>query len=458
MDPRPAITRSPQRLLALIATVALAATACATSGQDERSSPVGWIDGSPAAADAASAPGGASEDIAAGSGSGVGESRALEGDATAETTVAPGDVPAPAAGLRAGSVDDNADFAGYLEYLERTAGLGIAARPLDVSVRHVVAVSGDDGRPVLGEPVEVLAGDEVVGVVRTGADGRALVHPRALDVGDDRPVQLRVAGDTREPAAEVTSFELDRPGGVAGAVPLDLFFVLDATGSMVDELARLTATVDTVAGRIAELDGDPDVRLGMTVYRDEGDAFVTRTFDFTGDVAAFRAALAEVGADGGGDTPEALDEALGAALEEPSWRDPADAVQLVVAVTDAGAQVERDVPTPYDVSLRRAAERGIRIHSVGTSGSDDAAEYVLRQFAQFTGGRFVFLSYGVDGAALGPGTDIASVDYEELPLDELLVRLVAEELAQLTGGDPAPPTTTPPATTTTTDPGQQQPG
>ncbi len=310
-----------------------------------------------------------------------------------------------------------------------------------MSVRHVVAVVGDDGRPVLGEPVEVLAGDDVVGTVRTGADGRALVHPRALGVGADRPVRLRVAGDTRDPAAEVTTFELDRPGGVAGAVPLDLFFVLDATGSMVDELARLTATVDTVAGRIAELDGDPDVRLGMTVYRDEGDAFVTRTFDFTGDVATFRAALAEVGADGGGDTPEALDEALAAALDEPSWRDPADAVQLVVAVTDAGAQVGRDVPTPYDASLRRAAERGIRIHSVGTSGSDDAAEYVLRQFAQFTGGRFVFLSYGVDGAALGPGTDIASVDYEELPLDELLVRLVAEELAQLTGGDPAPPTT-----------------
>ena len=132
-------------------------------------------------------------------------------------------------------------------------------------------------------------------------------------------------------------------------------------------------------------------------------------------------------------------------------------MQLVVAVTDAGAQVGRDVPTPYYLSLRRAAERGIRIHSVGTSGSDDAAEYVLRQFAEFTGGRFVFLSYGVDGAALGPGTDISSVDYEELPLDELLVRLVAEELAQLTGGDPAPPTTTT-TTTTTIDPGQQQPG
>jgi len=63
----------------------------------------------------------------------------------------------------------------------------------------------------------------------------------------------------------------------------------------------------------------------------------------------------------------------------------------------------------------------------------------------------VFLSYGVDGAALGPSTDIASVDYEELPLEDLLVRLVAEQLADLTGSPVVVPTTS-----TTIDPQQRQ--
>ena len=89
----------------------------------------------------------------------------------------------------------------------------------------------------------------------------------------------------------------------------------------------------------------------------------------------------------------------------------------------------------------------------------DSHHRSLDQIAQHTGGRFVFLSYGVGGAALGPSTDIDSVDYEELPLEDLLVRLVTEQLAELTGGDvrPAPPST-PIPTTSTTDPRQRQAG
>ena len=58
---------------------------------------------------------------------------------------------------------------------------------------------------------------------------------------------------------------------------------------------------------------------------------------------------------------------------------------------------------------------------------------MFRQIAQATGARFVFLSYGAGGAATGPSTDIDSTDYEELALDDLVVRLVAEEVAALTG-------------------------
>jgi hypothetical protein len=428
----------------------------------------GWLDGSPADADAAMGgwDGHGDGERAASptldSGATADEMFAADGALSAEglhegiddspaSSVAPTDVTP----LRAGSVDDNADLDRYLAYRARFAELGIPVRALDVSVRHVVAVAGRDGRPVNGQPVEVLAGGELVGTVRTGTDGRALVHPRALGAAEGAAIELRVDGRTAAPADDVTTFDLDREGGASDPIALDLFFVLDATGSMGGELARLTATVDSVAARVAALEGEPDVRLGMTVYRDEGDAFVTRTFDFTRDVAAFQEALGEVRAVGGGDYPEALDEALAAALDEPAWRDPADTVQLTFVVADAPPQVGRDVPKPYDESLRDAASRGIRIFTVGASGTDDQAEYVFRQLAQFTGARFVFLSYGAAGAAVGPGTDITALDDEELPLEELLLRLVAEELAHLTGDDtPLPP----PTTSTTVDPRQQQEG
>jgi hypothetical protein len=77
---------------------------------------------------------------------------------------------------------------------------------------------------------------------------------------------------------------------------------------------------------------------------------------------------------------------------------------------------------------------------------------VFRQIAQATGARFVFLSYGAGGAATGSATDIDSTDYEELALDDLVVRLVAEEVAALTGDSDIVP---PPTPTTTTIPPQQ---
>ena len=190
----------------------------------------------------------------------------------------------------------------------------------------------------------------------------------------------------------------------------------------------------------------------MTLYRDEGDEFLTSTFDFTPDFEAFAEALSAVVAADGGDHPEALDEALADALSKPSWRPTAETVQLVFLVADAPPQVLRQVPVPYTDSMREAARRGIKIFPVSSSGTDDQAEFVFRQLAQFTGARYVFLTYGAGGRATGSATDIDQRDYEELSLDDLIVRLVAEELAALAGPTDAEP---PPETTDTTQDGQQ---
>ncbi|MCU0262017.1 MAG: hypothetical protein MUE78_13455, partial [Ilumatobacteraceae bacterium] len=92
--------------------------------------------------------------------------------------------------------------------------------------------------------------------------------------------------------------------------------------------------------------------------------------------------------------------------------------------------------------------RGIKVFPIASSESDDQAEAVFRQIAQATGARFVFLSYGAGGAATGGSTDIDTTDYEELALDDLIVRLLSEELAALTGDTVPPP---PPPVTTVPD-------
>ena len=115
-------------------------------------------------------------------------------------------------------------------------------------------------------------------------------------------------------------------------------------------------------------------------------------------------------------------------------------------MADAPPQVYRLVPVPYTESMREAAQRGIKIFPVSSSGTDDQAEFVFRQLAQFTGGRYVFLTYGAEGGATGAAGDIDQRGYEELSRDDLIVELVAEELVALGGATGEEPVPEPPPT------------
>ena len=376
---------------------------------------------------------------------------AREDDAAHETEEVVHESEQPQTRLTGGSIDDNERFEDYLAYRADFFGLGIPVRDLDPTGRILVTVTGEGGLPAAHAEV-VVAANQVEVSLRATADGTVRFHPQAYDAGAGPfTVSAGNASTTAEPGDSV-SLETSLPTAAGETVALDVLFLLDATGSMADEIHQLKITIDEVAQRIHRLPGDVDVRLGMTLYRDEFDSFLTSTFDLTRDIQAFAAALSEVVADGGDDYPEALDEALADALSQPSWRAPAETVQLVFLVADAPPQVLRQVPVPYTDSMRDAAGRGIKIFPVSSSGTDDQAEFVFRQLAQFTGARYVFLTYGAGGRATGSATDIDQRDYEELSLDDLIVRLVAEELAALYGSSIADPD---PETTDTTQGDQQ---
>jgi len=345
--------------------------------------------------------------------------------------------------LAAGSINDADDVDAYLRYRRSIADAGVATRKLDVSDSTVITVLGSSGLPVIGAQIEfwdpTADSDAPMVSLSTTATGSARFLPGAIVGGEqferfDVDIRLgdtktRVSFDRGEAEVDV---DLDTPGGVDKSVPLDIHFVLDATGSMEDEIARLRENMTSISQKIAALQSRPDVRFGMTVYRDQGDLFVTRTFDLTDDLGSFIAALADVEASGGGDYPEAMDEALADALENPEWRRDG-AVGLMFLIADAPPQIGRAVQQPYTTTALGAAANGIKIFPVAASGTDDQAEYTMRELAFVTGGRFVFLSYGVNGAATGAATDITADDYDELPLDQLVVELVRDELAALTG-------------------------
>ena len=70
-------------------------------------------------------------------------------------------------------------------------------------------------------------------------------------------------------------------------------------------------------------------------------------------------------------------------------------------------------------------------------GLDPVGEYIYRQMAQYTAGRFVFLTYkDATDPGSGPGTQTVHDvgNYSVQTLDKLVVKLVGDELARLPRG------------------------
>lgn len=342
--------------------------------------------------------------------------------------------------VTAGMVDDNADFGAYLAYRERQRGLPVRER--EVAERHLLEVTDAFGRPVHDAEVAVQRAGrrEPVMWARTDTAGRVWLHPRAFGAGGVRTlgIAVRKGGAT----ARATLARDDRAAlqvRLDSAAPaprprLDLVFLVDATGSMGDEIAKLKSSMRAIAQQIAQLPGQPDTCFGLVAYRDRGDAFLTRTHDFTDDLDAFQNVLGRVQAGGGGDTPEALNEALHQVVHGLAWR--ADAARLVVLVADAPPHLDYGGPQ-YDQDMQAALAKGIKLFAVGASGLDPVGEYVFRQIAQYAAGRFVFLTYrDASDPGSGPGTqtphDVGH--YSVQTLDRLIVRLVGEEMARLVRG------------------------
>ncbi|GIK43627.1 MAG: hypothetical protein BroJett011_74600 [Chloroflexota bacterium] len=364
---------------------------------------------------------------------------ATSGETTASTIA----VPQQTNPLRAGEVDDNAQWDDYLLYRRNYQGLPVYDR--DVSERYVIEVKDGQGHPVLGATVRVLANGQDIYEARTYANGQVLFHPLALNLPLEQVDRFQVEVEKDNLSEEFTlsrihsqvSTSLSERWTVtldtrtqADRLNLDVLFLVDATGSMADEIAKIQGTIFDVSARIDSLPGQPEVRYGMVTYRDRGDAFVTQTYEFTPDVREFSQKLSGVYADGGGDTPESLNEALHEAVNGVEWRG-GETVQLIFLVADAPPHLDYPQDYDYAVEMDNAARRGIKIFPIASSGLDDQGEYVFRQLAQYTQGRFIFLTYAspTNGGAPGDETTHHVDDYSVEKLDDLLVRLVQEELA-----------------------------
>ena len=204
---------------------------------------------------------------------------------------------------------------------------------------------------------------------------------------------------------------------------IDVYFAVDATGSMGDEINYLKTELNNVIERIKQNNPLLEMRFGSVFYRDEGDEYVTRPFHFTSDETSLTSFISDQSAGGGGDFPEAVHSALDVAITQNSWNDDAPA-KILFLLLDAPPHYTQEVVSSLELNLIKAAEKGIKIIPITASGIDKATEYLMRSFAILTNGTYVFITddSGVGNDHLEPTIG----DFELEKLNDLLVRLVGE--------------------------------
>ena len=202
---------------------------------------------------------------------------------------------------------------------------------------------------------------------------------------------------------------------------IDIAFIVDATGSMYDEIAFLKADLTNIIDSVGGCHADANIRTAALFYRDEGDDYLTRVSDFSTDLSVTTAFIEEQTADGGGDYPEAVHTALSVGLQKLSWRED-NCMRLAFMLLDAPPHHENMVIESIQQSIPLYARTGIRIIPVAASGVDKNTEFFLRFIAIATDGTYVFIT---DDSGIGGEHLVATVgEYKVELLNALIVRLI----------------------------------
>jgi Mg-chelatase subunit ChlD len=201
---------------------------------------------------------------------------------------------------------------------------------------------------------------------------------------------------------------------------LDLAFVLDVTGSMAGEIEAMKETIDAVATEIVGT-GEANVRLAIVAYRDYGDVPEFQTIDFTDDLDAFRTGVAGLRADGGGDTPEAVNEAMHLATRL-DW-DPEASARMAFVIADAPPHPNEEHSAVQSAAVLQCA--GVKVFTVATTGQDPAGRFIFRQMSQLSSATHLFLLR----VGATPGSECADYEFQTGELHNLVVDRIEGELA-----------------------------
>lgn len=343
-----------------------------------------------------------------------------------------GSNPPQAGVLTAGEWNDLDNWAFWLDLMQQAEHADVPAywsfyhnRRIAVEVRDLHQA------PLANVEVELKRDGSTIFAARTRHDGKAELWVdlfQSAGTGNYHDLQIhlnqgaKVIDSVKPYGQGVNTAVL---AALAPSERAELAFVVDATGSMSDEIRYLQSELRDVISRVSSANAQVSIATGSVFYRDESDAYVTRLSDFSADINTTLNFIRSQEADGGGDFPEAVHSALDVAINQMQWSVDCK-TRLLFLVLDAPPHHRPEVISSLQNAVRTAARKGIQIIPITASGIDKSTEFLMRFMAMSTNGTYVFLTddSGVGDPHLVPTVGPYQVEY----LNDLMVRLINAQL------------------------------
>ena len=191
---------------------------------------------------------------------------------------------------------------------------------------------------------------------------------------------------------------------------IEVCFVLDTTGSMGGLIEGAKQKIWSIANEMISAKPTPELKLGLIGYRDRGDEYVVKSFQLTDDIDSIYGRLRDFKAEGGGDEPESVNEALAEAIEKMPWSQERKVLKIIFLVGDAPPHMDYADGPKYPELCRIAAKKDLVINTVQCGSIAETAP-IWKEIAKLSEGSYA-------GIAQSGGVAVIAT-----PMDDELARL-----------------------------------
>ena len=194
---------------------------------------------------------------------------------------------------------------------------------------------------------------------------------------------------------------------------IEIVFVLDTTSSMEGLLTAAKEKIWSIASTMASAQPAPEIKIGLVAFRDRGDQYITQVADLNSDLDYIYTDLMRYRAEGGGDMPESVNQALYDAVHHISWSSDPDTYKVIFLVGDAPPHMDYPNEVRFPEIVRSAQQKDIIVNTI-QCGQQQATRPYWQQIARL--GKGDFLHVNQQGNAITIAT----------PYDEELAALSSE--------------------------------